>query len=71
MKRKLSNRGEALAEVAAARALPDRQASLKTSFMTQADRRAGSAVWFAQPTRILSPRKRKQRRPNEDVTISL
>ena len=43
MKRHFSNRGEALSEVTAARVLANRKGSIKTSFMTQADRRTGRA----------------------------
>jgi hypothetical protein len=71
MKRHFSNRGEALSEVTAARGVADRRASLRAAFMTQADRREKSPYWFSQREKITRPRKKKQKRPNEDVKIAL
>jgi hypothetical protein len=71
MKRHFSNRGEALSEVTAARGVADRRASLRAAFMTQADRWERSPHWFSQREQTTSPRKRKQKRPNEDVRIVL
>jgi len=71
MKRHFSNRGEALAEVTAARWLASRKASAKTSFMIQADRRIGSSTWLLPPKGTTSPRKTKQKVPNDEVTIVL
>jgi hypothetical protein len=71
MKRHFSNRGEALAEVTAARGVADRRASLRAAFMTQSDRRAKSPYWFLPGKKITRLPKRKQRHPNEDVKIVL
>lgn len=71
MKRHFSNRGEALSEVTAARVLANRKASIKTSYMTQADRRTGFPFWPSGRVEVVnSPKKRGPRR-KEDVTISL
>jgi len=71
MKRHFSNRGEALSEVTAARVLANRKASIKTSYMTQADRRTGSSFWPSGRVEVMnSPKKRGPRR-KEDVAISL
>ncbi len=69
MKRHFSNRGEALAEVTAARSVADRRASVRAAFTTQADRRAKSPRWFSLREEITSFPKGKQKRPNEDVEI--
>jgi hypothetical protein len=71
MKRHFSNRGEALSEVTAARGVANRHTSVRAAFMTQADRRERSPHWFSQREETTSPRKRKLKRPNEDVTIVL
>ena len=71
MKRHFSNRGEALAEVTAARWLASRKTSVKTSFMIQADRRIGSSIWLPPPKGTTNPRKGKQRVSNNEVTIIL
>lgn len=71
MKRHFSNRGEALSEVTAARGVADRRAPVRAGFRTQADRREKSPHWFSQREEIRSPRKRKQKPPNEDVKIVL
>lgn len=71
MKRHFSNRGEALSEVTAVRVLASRKASIKTSFMTRADRETGSPFWSSGRVEATnSPKKRRLRR-KEDVTISL
>jgi len=71
MKRHFSNRGEALPEVTAARVLANRKASVRTSFVTQADRRIGSPFWFSRRVEVTNPPRRRQPRPKEDATISL
>jgi hypothetical protein len=71
MKRHFSNRGEALSEVTAARVLANRKASVRTSFMTQADRRASSQFWPSGRVEVTNPPKRRQPRRKEDFTISL
>jgi hypothetical protein len=45
MQRHFSNRGEAISEVTAARFLAKRKASVRTSFMTQSERRINSLFW--------------------------
>ncbi len=63
MKRHFSARGEPLAEVTAARGLADRKASLKSAFMSQADRRTRTAPWFSQPLEVSNRPKRKHATP--------
>ena len=60
MKRHFSNRGEALAEVTAARCLASRKASIKASFVIQADRHIASSIG-APPREAAGAPKRKQR----------
>jgi len=67
----MPNRGEALSEVTATRVLANRKASVRTSFMTQADRQTGSPFWFSGRVEVTNPPKRRQPRRKEDVTISL
>jgi len=71
MKRHFSNRGEALAEVTAARCLASRKASIRTSFMIQADRRMGSSIWLRPAREITSPPKRKQKPSTKENTLVL
>jgi hypothetical protein len=71
MKRHFSNRGEALAEVTAARSAVDRRASVRAAFMTQADRRAKSPQWFSRREELPSSPKRRKTRLNEDVSVLL
>lgn len=71
MKRHFSNRGEALSEVTAARVLASRKASIKTSSMTQADRRTGSPFWSSPRVEVTHSPKKRQPRRKEDLTISL
>ncbi len=71
MKRHFSNRGEALSEVTAARALANRKASIKTSFTTPADRRTGSPFWSSGRVEVMNSPKKREPRRKEDVTISL
>ena len=70
MKRHFSNRGEALSEVTAARVLANRKASIKTSFVTRADRQTGPSYWSSQRREVTGPQRRQPRR-KEDLTISL
>jgi len=68
MKRHFSNRGEALAEVAAARSLTERKTSSKTIFRTKVDRRAKSQSWFPQSVEVLNRFKANQPRRNDDIS---
>jgi hypothetical protein len=68
MKRHFSNRGEALAEVTAARSVVDRRASVRAAFMTQAERRAKSPAWLWRQE-VPSATKRRKKRRTEDVSI--
>jgi len=71
MKRHFSNRGEALSEVAAVRGLADRKASIKASFMTQANRRTNPPFWSVRQAEVRNPAPRKQPPRKEDVVILL
>jgi hypothetical protein len=72
MQRHFSNRGEALAEVTAARMLVGRKRSRQSAFTSQACRRTKPELWFSQPVEATRPRpKRKQPNPNVDVTTFL
>lgn len=71
MKRHFSNRGEAQSEVTAARVLANRKASIKTSVMTQADRRTGGPFWSSRGLEVTNSRKRGQPRRKEDLMIWL
>jgi hypothetical protein len=72
MQRHFSNRGEALAEVSAARVLAGRKTSAKSSFVTQAGRRGKPEQWFSQhPVEVTSRPKRKQTQRNKEITICL
>jgi hypothetical protein len=68
MKRHFSNRGEALAEVTAARSLASRKGSIRRSFMIQADRRIGLSIWLRPPKETAAPPKRKQKPSLEKIT---
>jgi hypothetical protein len=48
MKRHFSNRGEAIAEVTAARVLASRKIAATASFMTQAERRTSPPFWSSR-----------------------
>ncbi len=71
MKRQRSNRGEALSEVTAARALANRKALVRTSFMTQTDRQTNWPFWSSQRVEVRNPRKRKHPKGKEEDTILL
>lgn len=71
MKRHLSNRGEALSEVTAARVLANRKASVRASFMTQADRRTNPPFWSLSRAEVRKRPRKKQPRRNEDDMILL
>jgi len=71
MKRHFSNRGEALAEVTAARVLAHRKGSVKTSFVTQAGPRSSVPFWSSQRKEVTHHPQRRQPRRKDDVTISL
>jgi len=71
MNRHFSNRGEALAEITAVRALASRKASVKASCVTRADRRANSPFWSLQRAEVPKPLTRKQLRRTPDETILL
>lgn len=71
MQRHFSSRGEALAEVTAARVLARRKQPGQSPLDTQAGRRATTNQWFSQPVEASRrPKKRKPQR-SEDVTTSL
>jgi hypothetical protein len=70
MKRQFSNRGEALSEVTAARVLASRRTAIRTSFMTQAERRTNPPFWSLQRVAENRPKK-KQAKGNDHDTILL
>jgi hypothetical protein len=67
MQRHFSNRGEALAEVTAARTSAGRKRSAQAEFTTQG-RRSKVQQWFSQPVETTTPAKRKQ--PIQDANIT-
>jgi len=71
MKRHFSNRGEAISELTAARVLASRKSAVRSSFMTQAQRRTRPPFW---PLHQLEDRNRprtKQPKRSDDGTILL
>ncbi len=67
MKRHFSNRGEATSEVTAARFLANRKVSVRTTFMTQAERRTDPPFWSLQRVEIRNrPRKEHPKRSDDD-----
>jgi hypothetical protein len=71
MQRHFLNRGEALAEVTAARMLVGGTQSAESGLVTQAGRRATSEQWFLQPVKPIDRQKRKQAKGKADVTTFL
>ena len=71
MKRHFSNRGEALAEVTAARSLVSRKAFVKTLFMNQSDRRTKSSGWLLAPKGAISPPAKKHKASKDENTLIL
>jgi hypothetical protein len=71
MQRHFSNRGEALAELTAARMMASRRRPRKSAFATQANRRATTMQWFSQPVGIKPQPKKKQPNRTGEVTTSL
>jgi hypothetical protein len=71
MQRHFSNRGEALAEVTAARALARRKAQANSALTARARGRFTPEQWFSHPVEAI--RQPKQRKPerNGDVTTVL
>jgi len=68
MQRHFSNRGEALAELTAARMLAGRKRPRKSEFGTQAVRQATTKQWFSQSLATTPRPKRKQANLNGEVT---
>jgi len=56
-----TRRGEALAELTAARAQAGRKRPLQSEFIGEGDRRPTSALWFSQPLRLPGTKKRAPR----------
>ena len=71
MKRHFSNRGEALSEVTAARALATRRIAVKTSFMTQEERRTNRPFWSLERVAAKNRPGKKQPKGNDHHTILL
>jgi hypothetical protein len=70
MQRHFSNRGEALAEVTAARVLASRKGPGKSALVPSASRRMTSKQWFAKSMEeIRQPRKTRPRRNGEGATV--
>ena len=70
MQRHFSNRGEALAEVTAARMLVGRKGAARSDFTIQG-RRAKSDAWFSQPAETTFRPKKKQPSRNANIPLSL
>jgi hypothetical protein len=70
MKRHFSNRGEAISEVTAARALANWKSTVRASVMMRAERRTNSPFWSLQQVQVRN-RPRKQTKRNDDHTILL
>lgn len=68
MQRHFSNRGEALAEVTAARMLAGRKQWAKSASITQDGRPGAAEQWFSQPVEAPLRPKRKQPKRSGDVT---
>jgi len=71
MQRQFSSRGEALAEVTAARVLARRKQPAKSAFITPAGRRVSTNLWFFQPVEATRQPKRIKPERNGDVTTVL
>jgi hypothetical protein len=71
MQRHFSHRGEALAEVTAARMLARRNVAQSGSAAAGAGQRLRPGQWFSQPVGTTSQRTKKQRDRNGEVTTSL
>ena len=71
MHRHFSSRGEALAEVTAARVLARRKAPAKATFTIRAGRQLIPERWFSEPVKTTPRPKRKQPKQNGDLTTFL
>jgi len=60
MKRHFSNRGEAISEVTAVRALASRKTAVRASFMTQSERRTKPSFWSFQQVEVRNRPGKKQ-----------
>lgn len=68
MQRQFSSRGEALAEVNAARARARRQARITPSLPSRLGGRPGSEQWYMHPSEAIHQPKKAKPRPNTDGT---
>jgi hypothetical protein len=71
MKRHFSNRGEAISEVTAVRALASRKTAVRASFMTQSERRTNPPFWSFQQVEVRNRPEKKQPKRHADDTILL
>ena len=71
MQRHFSNRGEALAEVTAARMLARRKARVNSAFTARAGGRFASEQWFSHAAEAIRQPKKGTPKRNEDVTTIL
>jgi len=70
MQRHFSSRGEALAEVTAARVLARRKAHVTSPFPDRAGGRFTSGQWFSHSMEsIRQPKKREPKRKEDDTTL--
>ena len=69
MQRHFSSRGEALAEVTAARVLARRKAHLASPFADRAGGRFTSERWFSHPAESIRLPKRVPKRKEDDTTL--
>jgi hypothetical protein len=68
MQRQFSNRGEALAEVTAARMLARRKRCAGSAFTTQGGRQGKAERWFTKPAEVTQHPKVKPPKHDADVT---
>jgi len=68
MQRHFSNRGEALAEVTAARVLARRTQLAKSTCITKSGRQGTTEQWFARPVETNHRPERKRPNRSGDVT---
>lgn len=71
MKRHFSNRGEAISEVTAVRALASRKTAVRASFVTQSERRTNPPFWSFQRVEFRNRPGKKQPKRHDDDTIVL
>ena len=69
MQRHFSNRGEALAEVTAARVLARRKAPVNSAFTARTGGRFPSEQWFMKPA-VTTQRPKTKQQPKHDENVT-